>query len=539
MNEAGGPLPGSDAADAMSLIVRMTKTVTNPYDAVAYPGHAFSQTHPARLATIAHFHGMNPAAPAAMRVLELGCGRGGNLIPMAAQYPRSAFVGIDLSRSAIEHARMSAAELELTNLTFHHRDIMDVTAALGGFDYILVHGVYSWVPEPVRERIIGIFSELLAPHGVAYVSYNALPGCRLRDLARDVMLFETRDITDPQERVRVARARLKAFAEASDPGSFHGAALRMRLEQITDTPDNVLYHDDLNPGARAFALHEVLDVAARHGLQFLAEASFPNMYGAAKGPAQEMLARIPTADAVVREQSLDLLIGRAFRETLLCRSDVQLRRGVRADALRPYHLAAHARLVEETEAERRPGVDRFEFDEGVRLSVDLHLCKAALRLLSARWPASIAFDDLVAQACRSVGDELGPDIAHQVERLEEALIAIFKAGLLDIKLEAPPLTTALSERPVASRVARWQASTTNEVTDLRHRMVGLDGVVVRKFVCLLDGSRTAEMLLADMNAFLSETHQSGVKIDGLPLRATADEVAMHLKDVARLGLLYG
>lgn len=517
----------------------MNDKATNPYDAVAYPGHSFSQTHPAKLSTIAHFHGMEAARPSAMRVLELGCGRGGNLIPMAAQYPDSRFVGIDLSGSAIAHARIAADEIGLGNLIFHHSDIMDATAELGQFDYILVHGVYSWVPDVVREKIIALFGELLAPQGLAYVSYNALPGCRLRDLSRDVMLYATRDISDPVERVRVARASLKAFAEASDASSFHGAALRQRLEQLTDLPDNVLYHDDLNPGARPFALHEVLGQAERHGLQFLAEASFPNMYGAAKGPAQAMLAEIPIEDAAHREQSLDLLIGRAFRETLLCRSEVSLRRGIKPGALKPYHIAAHAELVKEKDGEeQKPGVDRFEFDQGVRLSVDLHLCKSALRQLSATWPASIAFDELVARAVADVGVELGPDVEAQIARLDEALIAIFKAGLLDITLEAPPLTTVVAERPRASEVARWQATTTREVTDLRHRMVALDGVIVRKFVCLLDGSRTPEMLLADLNAFLDEAHGSGADVGNLPRRATAEEVAMHLKDVARLGLLH-
>lgn len=517
----------------------MSDTAINPYDAVAYPGHSFAQTHPARLATIAHFHGMQAASPSAMRVLELGCGRGGNLIPMAAQYPGSDFVGIDLSGSAIEHARIATAELGLRNLVFHHRNIMDVAAEFGQFDYILVHGVYSWVPDMVREKIIAVFGELLAPRGIAYVSYNALPGCRLRDLARDVMLYATRDISEPEERVRVARASLKAFAEASDGETFHGAALRQRLTQLSDTPDNVLYHDDLNPGARAFALHEVLTAAERHGLQFLAEASFPNMYGAAKGPAQAMLAGIPVEEAALREQTLDLLIGRAFRETLLCRRGIPLRRGIRPGALKPYYIAANARLVEEKDDEaQKPGIDRFEFGEGVRLSVDLHLCKAALRQLSAIWPASIAFEDLVARAAADVGDALGPDVEAQLERLDEALLAIFKAGLLDVKLEAPPLTTVIAERPLASEVARWQATTTREVTDLRHRMVVLDGVIVRKFVCLLDGSRTPEMLLADLNAFLDEAHGSGADVGDLPRRATAEEVAIHLKDVARLGLLH-
>ncbi|BCB19424.1 class I SAM-dependent methyltransferase [Bosea sp. ANAM02] len=508
----------------------------NPYDAVAYPGHSFSQTHPARLATIAHFHGMVPALPSAMRVLELGCGRGGNLIPMAAQYPGSSFLGIDLSGDSIRQASANAAELGLSNLAFEQRDILAVGEEIGRFDYIIVHGVYSWVPDAVRERIIALFGQLLAPQGVAYVSYNALPGCRLRDLARDVMLFAIKDIEDPRERVRVARGALKDIAEGSDPESFHGAALRQRLKQVDELPDNVLYHDDLNPGARAFALHEVLSAAERHGLQFLAEASFPNLYGAAKGPAQQMLDRIPVERMALREQTLDLLIGRAFRETLLCRMDIPLRRGVRPGSLKPYHLAANAWLAPAKEDEK-PGVQRFSFDDGVQLAVDLPLCKAALGILSTIWPASIAWDDLVARACNDVAGELGPDRAHEIGRLDEALTAIFKAGLLDLRLEAPPLTTAISEKPAASEIARWQASTSAEVTDLRHRTVQLDGLVVRKFVSLLDGSRDRRMLLDAMNAFLDETRAAGIAVPGLPERATAEEVAMHLKDVARLGLL--
>jgi SAM-dependent methyltransferase len=509
----------------------------NPYDAVAYPGHSFSQTHPSRLATIAHFHGMDPALPMVMRVLELGCGRGGNLIPMAAQYPGSHFLGIDLSGDSIRQAHTNASELGLTNLAFEQRDILAVAREIGTFDYIIVHGVYSWVPDVVRERIVALFGQLLAPQGVAYVSYNALPGCRLRDLARDVMLFAVRDIDDPRERVRVARAALKEIAEASDPDSFHGAALRQRLKQIDELPDNVLYHDDLNPGARAFALHEVLSSAERHGLQFLAEASFPNLYGAAKGPAQQMLDRMPLEQMALREQTLDLLIGRAFRETLLCRADIPLRRGVRPGSLKPYHLAANARLAPPAEKEAKPGVQRFSFDEGVQLAVDLPVGKAALAILSAIWPESIAWDELVERACHDAADALGPDRAHEIARLDEALIAIFKAGLLDIRLEAPPLTTAISEKPAASEIARWQASSSAEVTDLRHRTVQLDGVVVRKFVSLLDGSRDQRMLLDAMNAFLDEARAAGAAVPGLPERATAEEVAMHLKDVARLGLL--
>lgn len=515
----------------------MSASKSNPYDAVAYPGHAFSQTHPGHLATIAHFHGMSPAPTAAMRVLELGCGSGGNLIPMALQSPGASFIGIDLSASAIARAKAEADELGLRNIAFRHLDIMAADAGLGSFDYILVHGVYSWVPPFVRERILALFGELLRPQGIAYVSYNALPGCRLRDLARDVMLYETRDIEEPLERVRVARAAIKRFAEATDPGSFYGAALRERLQQIDEIPDNVLYHDDLNPGARAFALHEVLHAAAPHGLQFLAEASFPNNFGGAQGPAQQILNAIPVDEPLRQEQSLDLLIGRCFRQTLLCRSDVVLQRGFSRFTLAPYHLAANVREAEEKDD--RPGVGGFLFGSDVRLAVDLDSAKAALRALGRAWPGSIGHAELVAIALREASDSLGPDIERETSRLNEALAAIYRAGLLEISLEPHRLITAVGERPVASLLARRQALAGNEVTDLRHRAVALDGVVVRKFVSLLDGTRTAPMLLAEMNAFLAEAHAAGRDATDLPRRATAEEVEMHLRDVARLGLLAG
>src|SRR5436190_7654189 len=146
-----------------------------PYDVVMYPGRAYHEAHPDRLSTMAALYGMSPAPAARCRVLELGCGFGGNLIPMAYQYPESQFLGIDLSGRSIAHGQGIVAELGLKNLELKHGDVMEISAAAGEFDYILAHGVYAWVPDPVREKIMSIFKENLAPQGVAYVSYNCHP----------------------------------------------------------------------------------------------------------------------------------------------------------------------------------------------------------------------------------------------------------------------------------------------------------------------------------------------------------------------------
>src|SRR6185436_9013135 len=117
-----------------------------PYDELPYPGSAFAQTHPDRLATIATLFGMAPAPVERCRVLELGCGDGGNLIPMAYTLPGSEFLGIDAGGRGIAIGQDRAVAVGLTNLRLQHLDMLDTAIQLGKFDYIVSHGVYSWVP---------------------------------------------------------------------------------------------------------------------------------------------------------------------------------------------------------------------------------------------------------------------------------------------------------------------------------------------------------------------------------------------------------
>ena len=113
----------------------MTEHEPTPYDALLYPGKPFINTHPGRLATLAWLHGMQPAPVSRCRVLELGCGDGGNLIPMAYQSPDSQFIGIDLSRRSIAAGNERLAGLGLSNISLLHLDVMDIGADFGVFDY--------------------------------------------------------------------------------------------------------------------------------------------------------------------------------------------------------------------------------------------------------------------------------------------------------------------------------------------------------------------------------------------------------------------
>src|SRR5262249_27551246 len=151
-----------------------------------------------------------------------------------------------LSRREIERGLQQISALGLNNIRLQQGDIAEASDELGSFDYIISHGVYSWVPPQVRSAILAFIGRNLAPQGIAYVSYNAHPGSHLRDLVRDIMNFHVRGLDDPKQRINQARAILKFVSEGSDKDKVYNAVLRDQFERVVGMGDEVLYHDDLD-----------------------------------------------------------------------------------------------------------------------------------------------------------------------------------------------------------------------------------------------------------------------------------------------------
>ena len=133
----------------------------NAYHQVPYITGPMPEMHPDRLAAVAELFGMTPAPVTNCRVLEIGCGSAGNLIPMAHRLPGSSFVGIDLAELPIEMGREVARDLELANLELTAMDLCAIGPQMGEFDYIVVHGLYSWIPDAVRDRLLAVCRERL------------------------------------------------------------------------------------------------------------------------------------------------------------------------------------------------------------------------------------------------------------------------------------------------------------------------------------------------------------------------------------------
>ena len=454
------------------------RSVRESYDRVPYPSASQHRTHPDHLAALAILHGLEPAPPDRCRVLELGCADGGNLVPMAIEMPESRFTGIDLSPRQVETGRAFVGELGLKNLELQARSILDVDRSLGEFDYIICHGVFSWVSRPVQEKILAICRENLAPNGVAYVSYNTFPGWHLRGMVRDMVLFHTRGIDDPEERTARAFEMVQFLAEsAGEDTDAHAVFLRTARDHFEEHKERPSYlvHEYLEETNDPIYFKDMAERAGRHGLQYLTEAD-PHLTEIGNLPAgvAEGLNRF-ASDRIALEQYLDFVLNRTFRRTLFCHAELPVERTATPERLRRLSAASSAK-PDSPHLDLSPGrSESFRDPDGKVFSSSHPLAKSVLAALSAAWPRAVAFDDLLQG-----GNE---------NALADLLAALFWNGVVDLHALPPLCTETISILPRTSSLARRQARAGLLVTNQRRRVLKLDDPVARFLLLQLDGSR--------------------------------------------------
>ena len=512
--------------------------ITTPYDEVEYPGFPYPDTHPDHLATLATLFGMSPAPIETCRVLELGCGDGANLVPIALSLPASTCMGVDLASRAIERARACAGALGLANVGFRCADIAGLDRDLGSFDYIIAHGVYSWVSLDVRDRLLAACREHLAPHGVAFVSYNAQPGGHLREMVRGMMRFRAR-VVPPARQVDEGLAFAKWIAE-STPSDDLRRILQSELEVLGKREPSVIFHDELSSAYAPVYFCEFIDHAARHGLQYLADAEFSSMQSARfPPPLAETLHKI--GDVLVKEQLQDFLRLRKFRQSLLCRAEVPLDRSLAPARVRPLWAASGARPEPSSLEGGADAGETFRTAEGWSLSTDHPLAKAALRSLAKAWPRRIAVAALAAMAEVQLHGELG--VTDGGPGLEQMLLTAYSTEFVDLHVCPGAFTLEVSARPLASPLARWQLRRGVNVTTLRHAPIRIEDPLLRHLVVLLDGTRDHPTLLGDLARFV-RSGEGRLERDGRVITEPEEvagvlsrELPQALAGIARLALL--
>lgn len=511
------------------------------YDEIHYPSYTHAQTHPDQLATKAMFFGMTPAPVERCRVLELGCGDGTNLASMALGLPQSEFTGIDLAASAVAQGQEMARGVGLKNLSLRAGSVMDIGADFGQFDYIIAHGLYSWVPVAVREKILAICQANLAPQGVAYVSYNAKPGGHIKQMFREMMLFHTKGFADPKERVHQSIALVKFLAESQTKVESYRRLLQDELEQLLLRNENNIFHDELGEINDSFFFHDFCDEARRHGLQYLAEGDYVQMrdhnYPA---PVREALRQLGK-NRVAREQYLDFLSGRRFRQTLLCRAELPLRFGFSPGTIARFHVACMARPVSSKPDLASDAPEKFAGEKDATMEVSLPLAKAALVVLAEIWPRALPFPELLAQARARLGRPPASELTDpETLAVFEMFLEIYAPGLASLHVSPARFAQNVSERPLASPLARWLARTTGHLPNFCHAPVTLEHPSGRHLLTLLDGTRDRAALAREMRVFIEAARREAAGGTQSPVPADAElegNIANTLDVFARCALL--
>ena len=457
------------------------------YDEFPYLSLAFPQSHPDRLATIGRLLGLSPPAVDECRVLEIGCASGGNLIPMATASPRSRFVGIDLSAVQVRQGAADIAGLGLGNIELVQADLREFAADQGVFDYIIAHGVYSWVPSDVQHKLLDVCARQLSPNGIAYVSYNTLPGWNMRGIIRDAMRYHTRQFPDARSRVRQARATLDFMVQAMEGAqSPYALMLRSEAEQLRRKADYYVLHDHLEEFNEALFFHQFIARAAQHQLAFLAEAEFRTMLLGSLPPAVAQTLERMAPGTLDREQLGDFLRNRNFRQTLLVRDAAPIDRVLTPERLNPLWVASAARATKPDDP-RSPAAEEFRMPDGSGLRTPHPISKAAMAVLAKHWPAPVPFADLCAMAATRIGLAGDVDDGRRTT-LASDLMKSFCAGAVELHAHGPAFVIEPGARPLAPAFARLQAARDAYVTNMRHEMVGLDDAE-RQLLPLLNGTR--------------------------------------------------
>ena len=444
------------------------------YNKLPYTSMPISYTQPARLAAMAALHGLPTPAVERARVLEIGCASGGNIIPLAARFPNSQFLGIDLSAHHIELGAMRIAELGLSNIELRQGDIAQIDLSSERFDYVICHGVFSWVPKAAQDAIFKICSSSLTDLGVAAISYNVLPGWHTRSIIRDICVRHTSTETEPHRRVSMVRELLSNMAETYRDGSPYGLIIRSEAARLKMRPASYILGEFLAEENEPIHFKDLASRAAELGLLYLCEADLRSSQPEHLVPtAAAQIKRLTEGDPAGQQQYIDFFSGRTFRRSLLVRADTAggKSRTPGPEQVRSLHCAAKLQVdvAASTEIETC-----FRDRANAIIKVRSKPVRIALTHLGALYPATAAISEL-ADLCPS---ESARERLANEESISRAIFRLAASGRASFSSVQLKTGRSGSQFPHAWSLARAEAATDQPwVTSLNHTSVLLNAAL--------------------------------------------------------------
>lgn len=404
------------------------------YDEFPYKSLPIEWTAPERLGLVSMLHG-GPRPPLdSFRVLELGCGNGANLIPQAFYRRCGVFVGLDSARSQIDIAESRRRRLDLSNLQFLHADLRDADDVLEGeFDYVVAHGVFSWVPQRVRDALLRLCANRLRRGGILYLNYNANPGWKVRGMVREFLLAHTAGLDGLKARAEAAQAvaaRVVSIVPAHDHP--YSTLIANEFKFVCEIDASYIAHEYLAPENQAYWRSEFLALLRHHGFEFVADADFNYNSGRLPEGIDLTLAEQEIAGRCV-EDTLDLFCYRQLHSPILTKSPLTRE----LPTLESFGALFVASSLTPSRQDRE-GSATFQHSSGYEVEAKETSVKEALNCLHRIWPRGVRVDDLF------------PD----VERVKEDLRLLHRSGLIELRL-IDYVDLEVDPGPLAAMEVEW------------------------------------------------------------------------------------
>lgn len=455
----------------MTTEIKETKKVESfSYDTLPYQNHTFSYISPEHIESIGTVFGMSPAKAANARILELGCGYGLTSIAFATRHPKAKIVGLDMSKVQIEHGKKYIEALKLKNIELKAMSIMDIDKSFGEFDYIICHGVFSWVPVEVQKKILEVINAHLAPNGIAHVSYNALPGWNIAQTFRDMMQYHASMFESDQDKLAQAGAFVQfidgALAESNTP---YSKFLRQEAQIVASQGPSYVKHEYLEKGNSQFYFTDFANIAAGHGLTYLGDSSLATMYlGNLPAKAFDKLKEVGNIIAI--EQYMDFITNRRFRNTLLCKAGASINRNVTpeifetlniASAVIPSTPAAQVNFENEKEA-----LSFTIAGTNTNFNTTSSISKALFYSLAEHKGVFLSIDDISKEVVKKLPKAKLEDAKLAIK---SQLVQMLFQNLVDIRVTKPASIDKISDKPATAALARYEVGSgehaiTNELS---------------------------------------------------------------------------
>jgi methyltransferase-like protein/ubiquinone/menaquinone biosynthesis C-methylase UbiE len=467
------------------------------------------------LRTIGKLFGLDAPKLENARILEMGCASGGNIIPFAAKFPNSQIIGVDLSNVQISQGQEFIKKLGLKNIELKECSITDIDESYGKFDYIIAHGVFSWVPDFVRDKMMKVAYENLSQNGIAYISYNTLPGWNTLRTIRDMAMFHSKSFSTPQEKVLQAKLLLDFIKDSvKDSDSSYSKLMIESVELLKNKSDNYIYHDFLELNNKQFYFSDFIDMARANGLEYLSDSAISTMFvGNLPKAIREKLEQIN--DIVKTEQYLDFIRNRTFRSTLLCHKNIPINRNLKQEDIEHFLFKMNIlpqKPLAEIDIENHQ--ENLEFyingNTSNKVSTQSSIMKAILYSCADNSSRYLQFEELSRLALKKLKNSTKLDIEREMRNNLLKIVISGSAQILSDPIRAKFEVTA---KPKAFEYAKGQCEFLNKniVTNLYHDNVSLD-LFENFMIRYLDGKNTKDKVLSQL-LIHAKNNEINVNID--------------------------